>query len=29
MEVCSKVAAPVVDVGTAARPHRVACHLYA
>ena len=28
MEVCSKVAAPVVDVGTAARPHRVACHLY-
>jgi oligopeptide/dipeptide ABC transporter ATP-binding protein len=29
MEICSKVAAPVVDVGTAARPHRVACHLYA
>jgi len=28
MEICSKVAAPVVDVGTAARPHRVACHLY-
>jgi oligopeptide/dipeptide ABC transporter ATP-binding protein len=29
LEICSKVAAPVVDVGTAARPHRVACHLYA
>ncbi len=28
MDVCSKVAPPVVDVGTAARPHRVACHLY-
>jgi oligopeptide/dipeptide ABC transporter ATP-binding protein len=28
MDVCSKVVPPVVDVGTAERPHRVACHLY-
>jgi len=28
MDVCSKVVPPVVDVGTTARPHRVACHLY-
>ena len=28
MDVCSKVAPPVVDVGSADRPHRVACHLH-
>ena len=28
MEICSQVVPPVVDVGTAERPHRVACHLY-
>jgi len=28
MDACSKVVPPVVDVGTTARPHRVACHLY-
>lgn len=28
MAVCSQVAPPVVDVGSAGRPHRVACHLY-
>jgi len=29
MAVCSQVAPPFVDVGSADRPHRVACHLYA
>jgi len=29
MDVCSKVVPPVLDVGAAGRPHRVACHLYA
>jgi oligopeptide/dipeptide ABC transporter ATP-binding protein len=29
MEVCSRVMPPVVDVGSADKPHRVACHLYA
>ncbi len=28
MAVCSQVAPPVVDVGNAGQPHRVACHLY-
>lgn len=28
MNVCSQVTPPVVDVGSADRPHRVACHLY-
>jgi len=28
MDVCSKVVPPVVDVGSADRPHRVACHLH-
>ena len=28
MDVCSRVVPPVVDVGTAERPHRVACHLH-
>ena len=28
MDVCSKVIPPVVDVGSAAAPHRVACHLH-
>jgi oligopeptide/dipeptide ABC transporter ATP-binding protein len=28
MDICPKVVPPVVDVGTAERPHRVACHLY-
>jgi oligopeptide transport system ATP-binding protein len=28
MDVCSRIVPPVVDVGTADRPHRVACHLY-
>ncbi len=28
MDVCSKVVPPVIDVGSAERPHRVACHLY-
>jgi oligopeptide/dipeptide ABC transporter ATP-binding protein len=28
MDICSKVVPPVVDVGTAERPHRVACHLH-
>ena len=28
MDVCSRVVPPVVDVGSAGRPHRVACHLY-
>ena len=29
MDICSQVAPPVVDVGSAGRPHRVACHLHA
>jgi oligopeptide transport system ATP-binding protein len=29
MAVCSQFAPPFVDVGSADRPHRVACHLYA
>jgi oligopeptide transport system ATP-binding protein len=29
MDVCSRVVPPVVDVGSADRPHRVACHLHA
>jgi len=29
MDICSRVAPPVVDVGSAEKPHRVACHLYA
>ena len=29
MDVCSKVVPPVVDVGSAGKPHRVACHLHA
>jgi len=29
VEVCSRAVPPVVDVGSAGRPHRVACHLYA
>ena len=28
MDVCSKVVPPVVDVGSADKPHRVACHLH-
>ena len=28
MDICSRVAPPVVDVGSADRPHRVACHLH-
>jgi oligopeptide/dipeptide ABC transporter ATP-binding protein len=28
MDVCSRVVPPVVDVGSADKPHRVACHLY-
>ena len=29
VEVCSRAVPPVVDVGSAGRPHRVACHLFA
>ena len=29
IDACSRGVPPVVDVGTADRPHRVACHLYA
>jgi oligopeptide/dipeptide ABC transporter ATP-binding protein len=28
MDICSKVVPPVIDVGSADLPHRVACHLY-
>jgi len=29
VDVCSRAVPPVVDVGAAGRPHRVACHLFA
>ena len=29
MDICSQVVPPTVDVGSADRPHRVACHLHA
>jgi oligopeptide/dipeptide ABC transporter ATP-binding protein len=28
MDICSKVMPPVIDVGSADKPHTVACHLY-